>query len=245
MNNKGFSKVDALFFAKLSKDAYLSVSEFDDAYFEDYDIHFFDNKGSQCYALWDDTDLIYVFRGTEPTEFADIKADLRFHKVQSDGIGKVHRGFKGALDVLWDDISYHHKKHIEGRNLYLSGHSLGAALATIAASRIGDENTIGYTYGSPRVGNTTFKKAFTPKFFRFRNNNDIVTRNPFEFVGFDHVGHLNYFDNKGNHRHGFSRFYMFKQYMIGMIGGFLRFEIDSFRDHSSSKYQELCEKNLK
>tara|TARA_B110000503_G_scaffold142685_1_gene240346 strand:+ start:58 stop:795 length:738 start_codon:yes stop_codon:yes gene_type:complete len=242
MRDIGFSVRNSEFFAKLSMDAYLDVSDFAQIYFKDFNVKLFDTKGTQCFALWDDTDLMYIFRGTEPTKLADIAADLKFRKVDSDCSGKVHRGFKGALDVVWDDILEHYNQHKKDRNLFFSGHSLGAALATLAAARLGDENTTGYTYGSPRVGDINFSKAFKPQFFRFKNNNDVVTRHPLEIVGFRHVGHLNYFDHNGIHKHGFSRMYMIKQYVLGMLSGFKKFEIDSFCDHSSSKYYALCAK---
>ncbi len=52
--------------------------------------HFFDVKGSQAYLLKNEHDLVVVCRGTEPTEFADIKSDLNAIPVPSStGIGKV------------------------------------------------------------------------------------------------------------------------------------------------------------
>jgi triacylglycerol lipase len=245
MLDSGFSKSNAEFFSELSMNAYLGVSEFSDIYSEYFDIKFFNSGSTQCYALWDDNDLIYAFRGTEPKKLSDIKTDIRFRKTEAseDSSGRVHRGFKDGLDLIWDDfLDNFEKNSVSKKNIFLTGHSLGAALATIAAGRLGDENVIGYTYGSPRVGNSEFREAFRPKFYRFRNNNDIVTRQPPEFIGYTHIGHLNYFDRKGNHVHGFSRWYMFKQYLIGMLVGLKNFEIDSFWDHSSVKYHKLCKK---
>ncbi len=247
MITTNYSNFNASFFSKLSADAYLDPSEFASIYSDDYDIHFFDNKGTQCYALWDDTNLIYAFRGTEPTSLADIKADLKFRKVESDVTGKVHRGFKGALDVIWDDIRCHCIDHIKThdfgvvrRKLFLTGHSLGAALATVAAMRMGDEETQGYTFGSPRVGDKEFAENFRPKFYRFRNNNDIVTRNPWKLIGFRHVGILNYFDRMGIHSYNDTKWFMFRQFVMGMAGGLKKFEIDSIKDHSSVGYYRLC-----
>jgi triacylglycerol lipase len=255
MIDSGFSKSNAEFFSELSMNAYLGVSEFSDIYSEHFDIKFFNSGSTQCYALWDDNDLIYAFRGTEPKKLSDIKTDIRFRKIEAseDSSGRVHRGFKDGLDLIWDDFLDHfeknspmegmfHRKLNKKKNIFLTGHSLGAALATIAGGRLDDQNVVGYTYGSPRVGNSEFREAFRPKFYRFRNNNDIVTRQPPEFIGYTHVGHLNYFDRKGNHVHGFSRWYMFKQYLIGMLVGLKNFEIDSFWDHSSTKYHKLCKK---
>lgn len=253
MLEREFSFENATFFSGLAMNSYLGVAEFSEIYSEDYDIKFFNKGSTQCYVLWDDKNLIYAFRGTEPTQFADIEADIKFLKTEADSEGRVHRGFKEALDLIWDDLVVHYNSNItvshiltknSVRNVYFTGHSLGAALATLAAARLGDDDSIGYTFGSPRVGNTNFKKAFRPQFYRFRNNNDIVTRHPMELVGFNHVGHLNYFDVDGNHSHGFSRWFMFRQFVFGMWRGIKKLEIDSFHDHSSVKYHELCEKCL-
>jgi len=244
MLDSGFSKANAEFFSELSMNAYLGVSEFSDIYSDNFDIKFFDSGSTQCYALWDDSDLIYAFRGTEPKKLSDIKTDIRFRKTEAseDSSGRVHRGFKDGLDLIWDDLLDHFENYSVSKNIFLTGHSLGAALATIAAGRLENENVVGYTYGSPRVGNSKFRESFQHQFYRFRNNNDIVTRQPPEIIGYTHVGHLNYFDRKGNHVHGFSRWYMFKQYIIGMLVGLKNFEIDSFWDHSSVKYHKLCQK---
>ncbi len=257
MLDKTFSKSNAEFFSELSMNAYLPVEEFVDIYVDKYDIKFFDNGSTQGYSLWDEKDLIYVFRGTEPTKLSDIEADIKFWKTGSETVGKVHRGFKEALDLIWEELELHHDNNKliplhygykllfskqKLRNVFFTGHSLGAALATLAAARLGNELTQGYTYGSPRVGDKNFVMAFNPEFFRFRNNNDIVTRHPMELIGFKHIGLLNYFDNNGDHTYKFSRFFMFKQFVSGMFSGFFKLKIDSFSDHSSEKYNELCKK---
>ncbi|MGH9420098.1 MAG: lipase family protein, partial [Thermoanaerobaculia bacterium] len=75
-----------------------------------------------------------VFRGTEQKP-ADVISDLLL-SVPLLGLGDVHRGFKHALDIVWDEIE---KKltdpALEDAPLFMTGHSLGAALATLAAAR--------------------------------------------------------------------------------------------------------------
>ena len=47
--------------------------------FEKYGFHnhrFIDKDGAQCYVIWNDISAIICFRGTEPKEMSDIKADL-------------------------------------------------------------------------------------------------------------------------------------------------------------------------
>ena len=108
---------------------------------------------------------------------------------RSNFAGKVHLGFDTALDSVWNlslKAIFSDPVH-SGKKLYLTGHSLGGALAALCASRIAVEFdpavvTAIYTFGQPMVGNGTFAESFDRLFsnrsHRFRNNRDIVTRLP-------------------------------------------------------------------
>ena len=161
----------------------------------------FDNDGTQVYCWIDNNIACVAFRGTEPTQWSDIKADLKIRKVKCP-TGFVHRGFRDALNEVWDDVSKWLREQ-KREDVFFTGHSLGGALATLAASRWNSITTHLYTYGSPRVGGRKFVKSFlTSNRYRFRNNNDIVTRVPFEILGYKHVsgdgGKFIYFDVDGN-----------------------------------------------
>ena len=138
---------------------------------------------------------IYVlsFRGTEVTEKSDVLADLKAGKNNEACGGKVHVGFKGEINKLWPAIE---KAIANVGNLYVTGHSLGAAMATIAASRMQLKVTALITFGSPRVGNEKFVKSLNVEHYRVQNNCDDVTKVPFRFVGFRHHGthkYMNYY----------------------------------------------------
>ena len=70
--------------------------------------------------------------------------------------------------------------------VYLSGHSLGAALATVSALHVGKLKKFNdapslYTFASPRVGNPKFAKAFDThgiSCYRIANSEDVVTHVP-------------------------------------------------------------------
>ena len=68
----------------------------------------------------------------------------------------------------------------------MTGNSLGAALATLAADRYGNVQGV-YTFGSPKVGNDVFKEKFIVKTYSIVNNKDIVTRVPPPGI-YKHVG---------------------------------------------------------
>ena len=146
--------------AKLAEAAYLDEGEaVQQLYFKMGYLgsKFFEVDGAQCYAVWNRSEYVLCFRGTEPTEIGDVLADLNARPVQSQTDGWVHAGFRGELDKLWPQIKDHHVKHKDKR-FYITGHSLGAAMATIACSRF--ENAVKvwelYTFGSPRVGTQSF-----------------------------------------------------------------------------------------
>lgn len=105
---------------------------------------------------------IYAWRGTNSV--ADAITDLRFRKTPwySKPGQKVHSGFQHGFRTLWDkreverDLQVARSKHLK---IVCTGHSLGAAKATImAAYEIHRQNDIQglVTFGSPRVGTTAF-----------------------------------------------------------------------------------------
>ena len=208
---------------------------------------FFDRDGTQVYCWIDNNIACVAFRGTEPTQWSDIKADLKIRKVKCP-TGFVHRGFRDALDEVWEDVAKWITEQ-KREDVFFTGHSLGGALATLAASRWNTITTHLYTYGSPRVGGRKFIKSFlSSNRYRFRNNNDIVTRVPFELFGYKHVsgdgGKFIYFDIDGNVSKKFSRWYMFKQWIKGTFRGVSHLQIDGFSDHSIQSYYEYCKREM-
>ena len=127
---------------------------------------------------------------------ADLKADVDIRLADWTPGGKVHRGFKEALDEVWLDL-LHHIKQLErkGCKIWMTGHSLGAALATLCASRYGHVQAV-YNFGSPRVGNEDFKENFDVNAYRIVNDEDIVARVP-PPGHYIHVGELKFIDGDG------------------------------------------------
>lgn len=163
---------------------------------------FIEDNGAQCHIAWDKDEIIIAFRGTEPSEFSDITADLNaLPDRANNGNGWVHNGFQEEVNKVWDEVTRVLNKELKDRRLYICGHSLGGAMSTIAASRLGDRVTCMYTYGSPRAGTKSFVKSFssTPH-YRHVNNNDIVPKVPFAFLGYRHHGTLRYINHYGNIR---------------------------------------------
>ena len=242
-----FTWATAAFMARLSEKCYLDQTRFkDEITTKSWTVKFFDFGGTQAYALNGDNNFILVFRGTEPTQWQDIKADLDIKKVQSKSIdgkseGKVHRGFKYALNDVWEDVVKYMKEcETDKKQIYITGHSLGAALATLVAGRLDNPDVVLYTYGSPRVGNGKWNKCQKFKHYRFRNNNDLVTRIPPAWLGFKHNGKFMYFNSNGDYKDQPGFLYMLTHWFGGTIKGILTFSFDSFSDHNINTYYKLC-----
>ena len=84
------------------------------------------------------------------------------------------------------------KKH-PSAGIDVTGHSLGAALATFAAAAIkknfGFSRFTFYTFGSPRVGNNVFSDYIfslfpNGQYQRITHYNDVVPHIPPHFIGF-------------------------------------------------------------
>ena len=137
---------------------------------------------------------VLVLRGTnDPRDWlTDFKAIP--HRWAGDGL--VHKGFADALDSIWAKVSASLDQNVPPDcPLFITGHSLGAALATLAAS-LRRPGAL-YTYGSPRVGDDDFGAALAGvKNFRVVNNRDVVTTVP-PPLPFHHVGELHYITHEG------------------------------------------------
>lgn len=156
--------------------------------------------------------IIVAFRGTEPDDPSDVFDDARFLLVDwfdADGrkMGQVHKGFADALlrnNILESILNKLNEKSApQPPRILITGHSLGAALATLTGSRIVhtalDIDTHLYTFGSPRVGDNDFAKAVTQvDHNRYVDCSDIVTCVPPKEFGYVHVGLLRYIDRKGH-----------------------------------------------
>ena len=160
----------------------------------------FNKKGTQAFLAKNDEFAVLAFRGTQPTKWEDVRTDLRALK-QITIEGKVHKGFKEAFDDVRDEVvDSLHKSIGKDLPLYVTGHSLGAALATVATQELEEEfeDLIAacYTFGSPRVGDGKYEKSIKAPFYRIVNTTDIVTLVPFFLGTFVHVGDPRYLSRR-------------------------------------------------
>jgi hypothetical protein len=156
---------------------------------------FFNAGGTQGFCCSDGSKTLLSFRGTESDDPTDLVSDAFAIPLKWAGAGRVHAGFARALALVQDDVAAA-LANVE-TPLLITGHSLGAALATLAASLWRPGSLI--TFGSPRVGDSEFCASLDGvDVQRFVDCCDIVTRVPPELKLYEHAGRLFYIDADGN-----------------------------------------------
>ena len=135
--------------------------------------------------------VVLAFRGTEPN-LKDIKTDVKArlaivdsngNSVTPDHRGKrvrIHSGYLAQFDSVRDDIEKClENPEIKKLQLFITGHSLGGALAITATKFLASDITGAcYTFGSPPVGTKDFDYDIKTPIYRVVNHVDIVPRLP-------------------------------------------------------------------
>jgi triacylglycerol lipase len=198
----------------------------------------FDRDGAQAYRFRNAHDVVLTCRGTEITEWNDVKSDANAVMAALGAIGNVHSGFNGEVDALWPMLE--DLLRGDAQPVWFCGHSLGAAMATICAYRckksaiVGDPQEL-HTFGSPRVGCKRYIRHAEITHYRWVHNNDIVTRVPPVFMGYRHCGNELYFDRHGRLRK-LTGVWRSRDRWRGLVQGLLRWRLDALTDHSIGQY---------
>ena len=156
-----------------------------------HDAQWWEERGAQALALRAADFSLVAFRGTEPDSANDLLADVQALLIDWPTGGRVHAGFAREFAKLWPSL----ERFVAATELpiWLTGHSLGAALAILAASRIRPANLI--TFGAPRVGEREFGRRLSIAGERVVNCCDAVCVLPPELLGYRHTGRLRYLDS--------------------------------------------------
>jgi len=184
--------------------------------------HLYHEVNTKFFAGHDGESIILVFRGTDmdPNDiiswnlydftedaFLNWKSNMNTIPVPyqfdpepygfSDSNVEVHQGFQHAYQSLRSEV----RAAIQSLRqthpsfpLYVTGHSLGGAIAQHAALDLAvndGEHPIVYTYGSPRLGKVAWADYYeqhVTKSFRVVQNSDVVPRLAPAVMGFEHAG---------------------------------------------------------
>ena len=152
----------------------------------------------QCFLIIKNDVLTIVFRGSDSKK--DWKADMTFEKTiipygnKKSNI-RVHSGFIGTYKSKNVRDKIHEFVTDNIQKIVLTGHSYGEALAILCGVDLQynfpQKDFEVVVFGCPRVGNRAFKKSYDLRIFktlRIENPGDIVTKVPFSFLGYRHVG---------------------------------------------------------
>ncbi len=211
-----YSDRTALLMARLARRAYDRFDENDDAFtqFRDGFAHLglveceglIDREAGTAGFVVAGPDLIVVvFRGTE--DLLDWWTNLRVKLVALQGGVKVHTGFFQAYFPIRDRLFETVRKLLKNkpRPVYITGHSLGGALAVMATAELANDEEAEvrdsiaacYTFGCPKAGDRTFDQYVKVPLYRITNGFDVVPGVPPIFSGYKHVGDTRYFGKLG------------------------------------------------
>lgn len=125
--------------------------------------------------------VVLCFRGTKQVKdwFTNIKISsqpIANPKTDEGIIGNMHKGFHDAFKSAEGEIRARlERKEIKDLPLYITGHSLGGALAVVATWYLSSKTLAAcYTFGAPRVGDDGLLGWFKTPIYRIVNFADPV-----------------------------------------------------------------------
>ena len=185
----------AIFLAAVCGQTYAQFASVDGSFVVPFDFQVSDSIEAKSFSnVWErfgfilesPQEIIIAFRGTSSTTnwiSNIIASQKRFKYIKEDCL--THRGFTDIYSSARSEIIATLSKLSQSKNLYITGHSLGGALATLCAIDIAANTPFTsptlFTYGSPRVGDPDFAKAFkklVPNSLRIANLFDVVPYAP-------------------------------------------------------------------
>jgi len=155
------------------------------------------NFGNQAYLALNTDFAVLAFKGTVPHEISTVETDLDVKLVHSR-YGSVHRGFLDALKLMRWSIEQDLKKLKVP--VFITGHSLGGALALLASIFLKDEEHVAacYTFGCPRVGTDQLVDCiFKVPVYRVIHHADVVPAVPLLIMGYRSYGDVRYLADDG------------------------------------------------
>ena len=257
----GLHQGNAYWMARFSKEVYLKKSDNNQIPDEDkilanlkqddskfMSVFGVDKNSAQGALIVHEDFLCMAFRGTN--ELADWIDNINVFSTK-ELFGEFHRGFWNSIEDVWKPLNekFRYLQKQKKRPLFITGHSLGGAMATIAAAKFIHEDkpfTSVYTFGQPRALTRETARIFNmeckSRFFRFHNNNDIVTRVPARLMGYSHIGSYLYISEEKEIIQEAGFWFRFMDYFDGAFNALKEKGIDAIADHDIAKYLAAVEK---
>ena len=138
--------------------------------------------------------IVLSFAGTDPAVWETLATDFN----PRIGPDNTHVGFQAGFNAITNDVrSAVTLSQQRNKPLFIAGHSLGAALAALAARFAVSQNQAPravYAYGMPRTGDAAFQTAYNGALgdvtYRLVHGRDLVARVPMSFLNYRHVGNV-------------------------------------------------------
>jgi len=211
---------------------------------------------TQGYIAGNDDMVLIAFRGTVASKFKDWLTDLDAVHVAGPQ-GQVHKGFyeRGLLSV-WDQLAAALPAYqCKNQPIWLTGHSLGAAIADLAAAELITRKLVAsinglYTFGQPRAGNSSFSVWLNSQMlacsFRFVHDNDIVPHVPLAAMAYQHNGTFIHFDANDVIHTEESVWSRLKDALAGRVEDLWQHGIvpPEIEDHFIANYIDALQKNI-
>jgi predicted lipase len=220
---------------------------------------------TQAFLFRDGHNVILVFRGSQ--QLADWKTNLKIRLKEFTILadqeavppkGRVHRGFSDAWQSVEKMVVYYLKKWwTPDTKLWVTGHSLGgalAAMATVSLEAQGFRVSGLYTFGQPRIADWQLVNYMNGKMrdrmVRFANNNDVVPLIPPQIIPwvptrvYGHMGEFRYFTFRGFLRRRSWLGQRFPDRLLGFITAVWKSGPDAIDDHKMEFYLANLEKAL-
>lgn len=159
-------------------------------------------SGTEVVILTASSSVVVVFRGSEfgncSALIKDWLTNVKALTIPASELGegaRVHRGMWRALDGVYEDVAAEvaAREGFAKKKVYVTGHSLGGALALLCGVRLAKEGkgkaTV-YTFGSPRVGNHEFRRSANElTVHRWVHAKDVVCMMPSDsMMSYRHAG---------------------------------------------------------
>lgn len=181
---------------------------------------------------------VLAFRGTT-ADFRNILTDIKIRFYRDKSGARLSTGFSEAYALVQNDIAAAVGALDPNLPLYITGHSLGGALAVIASNRIHPWDRIAscYTYGCPRVGNGEFaNQLWKVPIYRQVHSSDIVPRVPLP-IGYRHAGDMRYIKRSGDLVEGPNPIGTFFSFFYSALTGIK----NPFLNHRSAGYVDALQ----
>ena len=155
---------------------------------------------TQGFVAANDKHVVLAFRGTDDP--LDWIHNLQYTQVEGYG-GWVHKGFSKLVgSVRQRFVDTVRSLRTDNQTVWVTGHSLGAAMATLAAWDLADRGIRPYatfTYGSPRVLNPEAAQKYRLRQYRFVNSEDVAPHFPMPGIWnrYTHIGNLTFLLKSG------------------------------------------------